>query len=93
MQYLNPFLPNVPFLYPLKTEKPLSYRNQSIDLQSKSMDWFLYDNGFLLSGDIKRYHWEEMGYNMLRKKPYKLVRNPTNENHGYQHIETRNVSL
>ena len=22
----------------------LSYRNQSIDLQSKSMDWFLYDN-------------------------------------------------
>ena len=26
--------------------RPLSYRNQSIDLQSKSMDWFLYDNGF-----------------------------------------------
>ena len=25
--------------------RPLSYRNQSIDLQSKSMDWFLYDNG------------------------------------------------
>ena len=24
---------------------PSSYRNQSIDLQSKSMDWFLYDNG------------------------------------------------
>ena len=23
----------------------MSYRNQSIDLQSKSMDWFLYDNG------------------------------------------------
>ena len=23
---------------------PLLYRNQSIDLQSKSMDWFLYDN-------------------------------------------------
>ena len=22
-----------------------SYRNQSIDLQSKWMDWFLYDNG------------------------------------------------
>ena len=21
------------------------YRNQSIDLRSKSMDWFLYDNG------------------------------------------------
>ena len=26
---------------------PLSFRNQSIDLQSKSMDWFLYDNGLL----------------------------------------------
>ena len=24
--------------------RPLSYRNQSIDLRSKSMDWFLYDN-------------------------------------------------
>ena len=24
---------------------PLSYRNQSIDLLRKSMDWFLYDNG------------------------------------------------
>ena len=24
--------------------RSLSYRNQSIDLQSKSMDWFLYDN-------------------------------------------------
>ena len=24
---------------------PLSYRNQSIDFRSKSMDWFLYDNG------------------------------------------------
>ena len=25
--------------------RPLSCRNQSIDLQSKSIDWFLYDNG------------------------------------------------
>ena len=24
--------------------RPLLYRNQSIDLDSKSMDWFLYDN-------------------------------------------------
>ena len=24
--------------------RPLSYRNQSIDLRSKSIDWFLYDN-------------------------------------------------
>ena len=25
------------------------YRNQSTDLQSKSMDWFLYDNGLRLA--------------------------------------------
>ena len=29
----------------LSRQRPLSYRNQSIDLPSKSMDWFLYDNG------------------------------------------------
>ena len=28
----------------LSWRRPLSYRNQSIDLQSKSVDWFLYDN-------------------------------------------------
>ena len=28
----------------LSRRRPLSNRNQSIDLQSKSMDWFLYDN-------------------------------------------------
>ena len=33
------------FLLTLSWRRPLSYRNQSIDLQSKSMDWFLYDNG------------------------------------------------
>ena len=27
------------------TEVP-TYRNQSIDLQSKSIDWFLYDGNF-----------------------------------------------
>ena len=29
----------------LSWRRPLSYRNQSTDLRSKSMDWFLYDNG------------------------------------------------
>ena len=28
----------------LSWRRPLSYRNQSIDLLSKSMDWFLYDS-------------------------------------------------
>ena len=29
----------------LSWPRPISYRNQSIDLQSKSMDWLLYDIG------------------------------------------------
>ena len=29
----------------LSWQRPLSYRNQPIGLQSKSVDWFLYDNG------------------------------------------------
>ena len=29
----------------LSRRRPLSYRNQSIDLLRNSMDWFLYDNG------------------------------------------------
>ena len=29
----------------LSWRRPLSCRNQSTDLQSKSMDWFLYDDG------------------------------------------------
>ena len=34
-------------MHPLYTHwKHLPYRNQSINLQSKSMDWFLYDKFF-----------------------------------------------
>ena len=36
--------------------KPLSYRNQSIDLQSKSMYWFLYDDGLRLKR-VNRNTW------------------------------------
>ena len=36
-------------------QRPLSYRNQSIDLGSKSMGWFLYDNGLGL-GRVKALH-------------------------------------
>ena len=32
----------------LSWQSPSSYRNQPIDLQSKSMGWFLYDNGLHL---------------------------------------------
>ena len=32
----------------LSGRRPMSYRNQSIDLQSKSIDWFLYDKDLRL---------------------------------------------
>ena len=32
----------------LSRRRPLSYRNQSIDLVRKSMDWFLFDNALRL---------------------------------------------
>ena len=32
------------FLLTVSWRRPLSYRNQSIDLLCKSMDWFLYNN-------------------------------------------------
>ena len=35
-------------LLTLSRRRSWSYRNQSIDLQSKSMDWFLYGNGLRL---------------------------------------------
>ena len=33
------------FRLTLSWRRPVSYRNQSTDLRSKSMDWFLYNNG------------------------------------------------
>ena len=42
----------------LSWRRPLSYRNQSIDVPSKSMDWFLYDNGLRherVKGDLKYF--------------------------------------
>ena len=38
----------IPYQLTLSRWRPLSYRNQSIDLLCKSMDWFLYDNGLRL---------------------------------------------
>ena len=43
--YISKFFALVQFSLTLSWRRPLSYRNQSIDLGSKSMDWFLYDNG------------------------------------------------
>ena len=43
----------------LSWRRPLSYWNQSIDLQSRSMDWFLYGNGFRLERiKVSVYPWK-----------------------------------
>ena len=43
---LNPWHSSKEQILALSWRRPLSHRNQSINLQSKSVDWFLYDNGF-----------------------------------------------
>ena len=43
----------------LSRRRSLSYRNQSIDLLRKSMDWFLYGNG---------HHHERVNHFPLRRK-------------------------
>ena len=45
MVLINKQLLIEPISLTLSWWRPLSYRNQSIDLLCKSMDWFLYDNG------------------------------------------------
>ena len=43
---LDPWHSSKEQILALSWRRPLSYRNQSINLLSKSMEWFLYDNGF-----------------------------------------------
>ena len=45
----------------ISRRRPLAYRNESIDLQSKSMDWFLYDNG-LRHGRVKLVHLHHLKF-------------------------------
>ena len=44
----------------LSWRRPIQYRNQSIDLQSKSVDWFLYDIG--LRHERVKKHFLKRGY-------------------------------
>ena len=63
----------------LSRRRPLPYRNQSIDLRSKSVDWFLYDNGLRLErvniSDIyyKNAHIRKEHTLYLMKNKYLLV--------------------
>ena len=51
----------------LSWRRPLSYRNVSIDLQSKSVDWFLYDNALR----------QERLYKTNRKQNRELIKRKT----------------
>ena len=48
------------FYITLSWRRSLSKRNQSIDLQSKSMDWFLYNNG------LRHERLKQLGSNYYR---------------------------
>ena len=61
----------------LSWRRPLSYRNHSTDLQSKSMGWFLYDNGLrherVNNVPFKPvvFVYRNIGLKMVNKKKYK----------------------
>ena len=48
----------------LSWRRPISYRNQSIDLLRKSMDWFLYDIG-LRHERVKKIIYDKMHFSLL----------------------------
>ena len=51
--------------------RSLSYRNRFIDLQSKSMDWFLYDRDLRILQGQKSYK-RIQNFNLLLKNIYSL---------------------
>ena len=55
----------------LSWRTPLSYRNQSIDLPRKSMDWLLYDNG---------HRHERVKH--LKRKCFSVLRQKQSSSHG-----------
>ena len=48
LEIISKFLPKYLMNLTLSRRSPLLYRNHSIDLLCKSMDWFLYNNGLRL---------------------------------------------
>ena len=57
----------------LSWRRPLSNRNQSTDLQTKLMDWFLYDNG-LRHERVKRFECLKLHANFRWYQFPKLTR-------------------
>ena len=54
---------------PLSWRRTISYRNQSIALQSKSMDWFLYDNGLRHERVNSNICWLHLRILILKQLP------------------------
>ena len=57
----------------LSRRRPLSYRNQSIDLLHKSMDWFLYDNGLRLERVNEKHSIKILKCHIRRKGSRKIA--------------------
>ena len=68
------------YYWTLSWRRSLSYRNQSIDLQTKSRDWYLYDRNLR--------HKELSGFIDLRGLLSKILRTETNAN-GYVSINLK----
>ena len=56
----------------LSWRRPLSYRNQSIDLLCKSVDWFLYDNG-LRHERVKKLGLTKWSISVMNQLKYQQV--------------------
>ena len=63
----------------LSRRRPLSYRNQSIDLRSKSMDWFLYGNGLCLER-VKGIRRQSQLAGKRKQREIKICEKIINEN-------------
>ena len=89
----------------LSWRRPLSYRNQSIDLRSKSMDWFLCDNSLhheRVQGFSEQLFWilclrfliktyEAFSFQKHRRQDHATHRNMTFL--IYMHLKRFNTSL
>ena len=66
----------------LSWRRMLSYRNQFIDLQTKSMDWFLYDKGFR-NERVKRNLKKNIckASNILKNRIYWITKSIFNRSH------------
>ena len=56
----------------LSWRRPLSYKNQSIDLLCKSVDWFLYDNG-LRHERVKKLGLTKWSISVMNQLKYQQV--------------------